>query len=286
MLEETPREETALTEGIFAVTLLDRLGLGGEVEGGEVFAAHQLHGVVIHVGVGTYVLLVILLNEGRIELRREIAVKVETLFGHAPGHGAVLQTAFGIADDDGGKTRLEKTRSGVRGKISDDGVSRQGGIVASVELEEPGAHGGVADGAADLVARVHVVVPLLVGTLGRGHRLDHGELFGVAAEEGKIVGELEVVDRGVEALCRSHHRCVGLGVEGVEMGHAAVHVEIDDTLRGGDLLQRGGARPGGAGDSRQGTEGADAEKRFGGTGNEMAAGKIGFDSHGRVKRVG
>jgi len=213
-------------------------------------------------------------------------VKVETLFGHAPRHGAVLQASFGIADDDGGEARLEKARPGVGGKIPDDGISRQSGIVASVELEKPRAHGGVADGAADLVARVHVVVPLLVRALGRGHRLDHGELVGVAAEEGEIVGQLQVVDGGVETLCRSHYRRVGLGVKGVEVGHAAVHVEIDDALRGGDLLQRGGARPGGAGESRQGTEGADAEKRLGGTGNEMAAGKVGIDSHGRVKRVG
>jgi hypothetical protein len=69
---------------------------------------------------------------------------------------------------------------------------------------------------------------------------------------------------------------VRLRVKGVEVAHAAVHVEIDHIASGGGLLQRRGAPWPGRGDDA-GAEvcgSTDTKKSFGRTRNKRATGKV------------
>ena len=58
-----------------------------EVEGGQVFALHQMHCVLVEVGVGFDLLVGIAHLEGAVELARQVQAVVEPVFGDALGQG-------------------------------------------------------------------------------------------------------------------------------------------------------------------------------------------------------
>lgn len=120
------------------------------------------------------------------------------------------------------------------------------------------------DRATHLVARMHEVVALLVSP-GPGHeRIHDSEMVAVIRETGKILGNLESIRTGRNCFRGPLRLGARLHVEGVEMGHSPVHIEVDDPLGGCDLFlgRRIGTGPEEA--ARSGGEKPDSEKRAGG----------------------
>ena len=132
------------------------------------------------------------------------------------------------------------------------------------------------DGASRRIAGVHEVFPLFVGALGGAERADEGDFVGVFGQQREAVAELDSIGIGGDGLDGSADvgRRVGFGIEGVDVGHAAGHVEVDDMFR----LAATGLEHGGVGGERgvvekPGHRSADgeAEAGAGGAAEEIAA---------------
>ena len=108
----------------------------------------------------------------------------------------------------------------------------------------------------------------------------------MSTKERQVVGELQIIHLGVEAFGRAHHFAVGFRIEGIEVRHATVHVEVDDALSGRDLLGGRGSRTGGAPEVGEGREGADAKEGLRGSADEVTAGEVEILFHGGQERVG
>src|SRR5690606_31067052 len=140
-------------------------------------------------------------------------------------------------------------------------------VEPAFELQRPSPDPGVADRGALLVAGVHQVVPLVVRPGGGGEGSEDGELVGPLREPGEVAGDLDAVDLGGDGPRLPLVLMPRFGVEGVEMRHAPVHVEVDDVLRRAGSLGETGGGAGAGGES----EGADPEKGLGGALHEAAA---------------
>ena len=105
----------------------------------------------------------------------------------------------------------KKPAPGMAAAVADDDVAGQHRVALAVELQQPGAHGGVTDRAAQGVAGVHVVVALLVGALGRVHRVDDGELVHQLRGAPESIADVEAVHHRKHRAGRAHHLVPGLG---------------------------------------------------------------------------
>ena len=232
MLDETSGEKAALAEGIVAVAFAGHLVFATEVESPEIPALHDADGIVIHLGVGPHLLDVVALVELGVELTSEAEALVELLLLHA-AEFRILQSTERVVDRERLVFGLEEPSPAVDAAVGTDvDGSRKVRIKPPFELERPGTDSGVADRGALLVAGVHQVIPLIVGTSGRGQRSHDRELVGLGGEARKQRRNLDVVDGGVDRLRLALVLVPRLGVKGIEVRHAPVHVEVDDVLRG------------------------------------------------------
>ena len=80
------------------------------------------------------------------------------------------------------------------------------------------------------VSSAHVVATRGMGSLGRGHGADESHLVHFFGELWKAVTELDAIDVRADRFCvASDVRWgIGFGVEGVDVGHASRHEEVDD----------------------------------------------------------
>ena len=221
VFDETTGEEAALAEVGVAVFGLEFGGFGVEVEGGEVGAFHDFDGVFVDVGVGTDGALVVGFFEVGVEFGGEVEAVVEVAFGEGGGTGAVLQAGTGVVEDEGLEGGLEEAAAGVFAIARDDDGAGEVGVAFALEFLEPGAHGGVAGGAAHGVAGVLEVVALFVSTLGAGHAVDDDAVVHVFGDGGETITELDAVGAGGDAFGVAHGIGTGADAEGIEVGHAA-----------------------------------------------------------------
>ncbi len=275
VLDEATGEEAALAEVGVAVFGLEVGGFGVEVESGEVGAFHDFDGVFVDVGVGTDGALVVGFFEVGVEFGGEVEAVVEVAFGESGGTGAVLQAGAGVVEDEGLEGGLEEAAAGVFAIARDDDGAGEVGVAFALEFLEPGAHGGVAGGAAHGVAGVLEVVALFVSPLGAGHAIDDDAVVHVFGDGGEAITELDAVGTGGDAFGVAHGVGTGADAEGVEVGHAAGHVEINDVAGGGDLFGFGAAFEGGGGFAIEQRKDGDAEAGLGDAEDELAAGRIG-----------
>jgi hypothetical protein len=120
-----------------------------------------------------------------------------------------------------------------------------------------------------IVSGAHFVDALLVRALRVRHRADDRHLLRVLRDERQVAGDADAVGFCGDGLGRALARGARLGVEGIDVAHAALHEKIDDAcrLRLAARLGRHGERDRCAADRQQ----ADAEKGARGVGDELAA---------------
>ena len=156
--------------------------------------------------------------------------------------------------------------------IANHHATRQRGIATALELLQPRAHRWVLDAAALRVAGVLEVVALLVGTLVRIHATQDRHLVGLTSEQWDVFGKANAIDASVDRLGRAHDLgVVRLRIKGVQVAHAALHIEVDDVARGRDLLQWRGVLACGEGLASELAESCDTEEGLRGLRHEDTA---------------
>ena len=124
------------------------------------------------------------------------------------------------------------------------------------------------DGGALLVTGVHEVVRALMHGGLDEHRTDDGDVVRLLGRLGHVAAQLEVgrgADRIGEALGLAFLR-----IEGVDVAHAALHVEVDDGL--GLAAFAGRARGGGGAQLVAVGQDADTKGGLGGLEHELTPG--------------
>ena len=169
VFDEAACQQATLAEAVLAIGLADLIGFLGQVEGAEILAAHQAHGIVIHVGISFHAAGVVFVLELRVQALRELTAEGEAFLGHALLRAHVLQAGLGIVHHQGAVSLGEETRAGMAAVIAHVHIGRQGGIARALEQAEPGTHARMGDGAAQAEAGVHEVVGLLMGGGVRRH---------------------------------------------------------------------------------------------------------------------
>ncbi len=216
-LDEATGEEAALAEGFAAVGGAQFAGFLGEVEGLEVLGLHHGDGVVIHVGVGLHVAV----REGGAELLVEFVGKLhaglELVLGETLAGSTFLRPFSGLLTKSGAVRGREETGTGMAAVVADEDEVRQGAVAAALEHIEPGAHRGMADGAAQLVAGVHDVVALLVRALGGGERVDDRGVVHLLRRERQVFGDADAVGAGLDGLGRAGGLDAFLRIPGVHV---------------------------------------------------------------------
>ncbi len=175
--------------------------------------------------------------EVAVEIGDELHAGLKFVLGEAGLELDVFETVLGIVDVERAVGGGKKAGAGVAAVVANEDELGQGVVAAALEDVEPGAHGGVADGAAQLVAGVHHVVALLVRALGGGEGVDDGGVVHLLGGQRQELGHADAVGAGLDWLGRAGGFNALLRIPGVEMGLAAAHVEVDDVARGGDLLE-------------------------------------------------
>ena len=161
---------------------------------------------------------------------------------------------------------------------NDDG-SGQIRIALALEFLQPGSHGRVARGSTHRVAGVLKIVSLLVRTLSAAHAVDDGTMMHVFGHGGQTITELDTIRTGRDAFRITHGVGSRHDAKGIEVGHAAGHVQIDDIARSRHLsglrTPFKGRRAEPAAKHRQH---GNSEAGFGNAEDEVSAGVfVGFD---------
>ena len=118
---------------------------------------------------------------------------------------------------------------------------------------------------------MHEVVSLRVGSSGGSHRIDDGELVGLSGQRREMPREFDVIDIGVDRLGWSLILVLRLGVEGIEVGHPSIHIEVDDVSGGIDARRQSEARSESGPCAVAHSECADSKECFRGSFHEPAA---------------
>lgn len=88
------------------------------------------------------------------------------------------------------------------------------------------------DRAALAIAGVHGVRTLLVRALDGGHRINDSDFIHDLRRFREVVTDLDAIGSGVDHGGGAHHVFfLRLRIEGIEMAHAAGHVEVNDVFR-------------------------------------------------------
>lgn len=271
VLDESAGEEAALSERMAAVLVSEGGTFFGEVEGGEVFALHDADGFVeegaevLGIGRGVFAM------EALVDGIGEAETSFEIFFADGGMSGGSFQSFFGICDDGGGKFGTHPTCSDHVGGAVDGDVSGEGGVLGTFQSVDPTADGGVDDGSELLVSFMEDVAGLVVVSLLRLHGVDRADFPHDLGGSGEVAGDLESVGGGGDSLDGALDILAGFEVEGVEVAHAAGHVEEDDVGGGscfwcGCFITEG---LGGEGSAQHRGE-ADAEEFAGGIAEEFA----------------
>ena len=234
VLDEPARQEATLTETRCAVTRLGFGGFGGEVEGLEFRALHELEGGVVEFIVGLDVLVGGLGAEAGVEFSEQL----RTL-----GLDRFIREGLDVLQPVGGRLdrqRRERSREpavAVVGRTADADRRRQSLAGAAQEVLGPRPEGRVLERAALLEASAHEV--------GGGSM--HADLGGHAADDGDLVGDLHGLGQEGRQLIPGLGRDgrggplvgAGLRVEGVDVRHAAGEFDEDDSLGLAEARQAG-----------------------------------------------
>ena len=231
----------------------------------------MLNGFQIQLLVSLHVRIFIAAVELLVEAVGQRESAVEVFLRNTGRLLGILQAVRRATDRSRGVLRAEESAAGVFRRGVDRHVTRDLRIVAAPELHHPGTERGVLHRTTHVVAGVHDVGALLVGALARGHRVDHADLVHHVRSLRQPLADHDVGGFRRDGLRRSHHFLLLLRVEGVQMAHAAGHVEVDHALR---LRRRRGGRCG-AGDARtKHREQVHAEIHLGGVRDEPAPGRL------------
>ena len=278
-LYQTARQKSALAEAAVAVFGPGAGGLEREVKDFEVFALHELHGLIVEFGVSFDILRLVFFAEGIVQLVHERDALVEMQLG--TGLLDVLQAGLRIRDwDRAGGGREEACAREGAAAIDDDAVRQGDAFDAAQEVGSPGPHAGMHNGATRLIAGFHDVGAGIMHTGLGTHGTHDGNFVGNFRHLGhgaaEVVDATFALDGGCWAL-----GLTGFGIPGVDVGHAAVHPEEDHVL---GLAE---ARSGSCGRRAQveGWHDGDAEGGLGRAHDEITAGQwaefVEFGFHGK-----
>jgi len=94
------------------------------------------------------------------------------------------------------------------------------------------------------VTGVHDILPLIMSTGLLCHGADDGQFVRLFGKIGQQTGDLDPICIGFDGRRDAFDFGVGLGVEGIDVAHAAIHVDKDNVLRlwvlGGYVASSGG----------------------------------------------
>ena len=194
-----------------------------------------------------------------------------------------MQTAGRIVQEERLEGRLEETTARVAAVAGDDDGAGEVGIALALEFLQPSPHRGMAGGTAHGVAGVLEVVPLGVGTLRGAERVDDDAAVHRLRAVRQVFAELHALGGGGDGLGGAHRVRPRHHAKGIEVAHAAAHVEVNDPLRRGGLLQlRGRLKGRGHAARRETIHHRDAKAGFREAAGKVTAGEI---VAGKRKRV-
>ena len=264
VLDETSGEQAALPELALAIARPRGGRLGGQIEGLEVSALHELEGGLVEFVVSLDVLVRGLAAEAGVKLRQQGGPLAHD--GLADRALGVQQSVVGIEDRERRIGRREPAVTMV-GRTIDGHGRRQGLMAGTEEVLRPGAERGVLHAAALLETGAHEV----------GRRGVHADLGGHGTDDGDLVADLGGLR---QEGCQLHIALggddfagplarPGLGIEGVDVGHAPVELQEDHVLGLAEAREAGVRRfdrallLGGRSQPREGRQDAQAEGDLG-----------------------
>ena len=222
---QTACQQAALAKFAFAILFLQGRRFVIEMEGFQVRAGHDADRFVIELRVALHLGGLKAITESGVELFQH-----DEAFDHLLWAGfvlGVLQARVGIEDGQRGKARREEAIA-VLGLAVDADAGGQRLVAGAKEMLRPGTNVGVLDGAALLIAGAdNVLTGGMHSCLGT-HAADDADLVRLLGQVHHRAAQLKVAlgfDRGFWPLGRAT-----LGVQRVDVGHAADHLEEDDVL--------------------------------------------------------
>ncbi len=191
----------------------------------------------------------------------------------------VLQARLGVAHREGRILRFEEARPGMFVASVDRDEGRQGLVGPLCQSRHPRPGRGVYDRGSLGVSGPHEVAARSVRPLGGGHGTNQRDLVGLSGQLREVMAELDAIRCCLDGLGRApvFRRRLGLGVEGVKVGHAARHEEVNDTfgLAASPGHGAGIGRKGGRGEEVPGgTRDGDAQAGLCGGSHKGAAGEF------------
>ena len=236
-LHQTAGEQAALAEGFATIGTAQISRFLGQVKSLEVFGLHHRDRVVIHLGIGLHIAVGEGAAEVLVQFISQLHACLEFVFREAGLELDVLETVLRVVHVERAVGSREETGAWMAAVIADEDKIRQRAVAATLEHIEPGPHRRMANGAAQLVAGVHHVVSLLMSALSRGERVDHRAVMHLLRGERQVFSKADSVSAGLDGLGRSAGRRARLWIPSVQMSLATAHVEVNDILGRGDLLE-------------------------------------------------
>ena len=242
-LDEPPREQAALAETRTAISFAGLVVLAGDVEGGEVAAAHQANGIGIHPVVGLDLPAGIPLLEVVVDPVGERQPSLEVCLRQVARAGDVLQATRGIGERhrrDGG---VEKAAAWVLVAIAHEHVARQVAAPLAERVHGPRAERRMTDAVELRVTRPHEVGALLVGPGLGGERADDGEPVGEPGQPRQVLAEPDARKLRGDRTGLPLLLAAGFRIEGVDVAHRSTHHQRDHVHAAGGRVGCGRCSP-------------------------------------------